>query len=72
MVLTNSCSFVAKVNHSTKHSPLEESNTLELHWKPQVFKFLIAFNVMFDVGANVDNPLLQEVLLETMKKQLTS
>lgn len=27
---------------------------------------------MFDVGANVDNPLLQEVLLETMKKQLTS
>jgi hypothetical protein len=27
---------------------------------------------MFDVGANADNPLLQEVLLETMKKQLTS
>jgi hypothetical protein len=27
---------------------------------------------MFDVGANTDNLLLQEVLLETMKKQLTS
>jgi hypothetical protein len=27
---------------------------------------------MFNVDANVDKPLLQEVLLETMKNQLTS
>jgi hypothetical protein len=59
-------------NHHSNAMCWYDSLTTSLKIEIQNLKFLIVLNTMFDVGANIDNPLLQEVLLETMKCQLTT